>query len=137
MIAKELSDVADEPMNCDVSANDPTKMVRVINELSDAANENIKIIRGDIEETNIDYEKKGHLPEAIKKRRSVLKLLEDSREALGHAAYASSLMFKNINENKLSKLYWALGYCLNTGELPKNYSEIRKLNLRPAQYSAA
>ena len=51
--------------------------------------------------------------------------------ALEIVASLAKMMLHNLNENKLSRLYGALHYYLNTKALPADYTEIKNLNSQP------
>ena len=102
-------------------------------ELSDVTDKMFKTIVSDIKETSKEYMK--HEPNwvtAVRYQKMALDQFIHSPGALYHVALASQIVFRGVNENKLSRLYGALAYFLDTKALPRDYAEITSLGVSTA-----
>ena len=93
----------------------------------------LKGIINEIDKTTNEYIKyEPNWIGAVKDERDALYLFLNSPGAMRHVACAAQILFKGVNENKLSRLYGALACYIDTKALPKDYAEIKKLDVSHA-----
>ena len=99
----------------------------LLEKLKDEKDKNFKQVINDIIGTSKDYLRtEPDWRKAVSQQLDAVDLLFYSSR-LDEVARTSQIMFDGVNENKLSRLYGALGHYRRTGTLPSDYSEIKKL----------
>ena len=90
------------------------------------------IVNKIVKTTNEYIEHEPNWVSAVRHERDALYLFLNSPAGMYYVACTAQIMFRGVNENKLSRLYGALAYYINTKALPKDYSEIKNLGVSPA-----